>query len=198
MQRIILASGSKQRKNLLESLDLEFEIIPANIDEKAIRDDDLKIRAEKIARSKAEKIAPDHDGIIISADTFGGSENEVFEKPKDIEEAKIMLRNLSEKKLNCYTGFCYIDKKNSIDFSITVVTEMVFRKIDEDEINTYIEMFPVTTWAAAVSPAYLYGMTLFKEINGSLTGFSHGLPMEVLIPLLRKSGIQINPAVPSF
>jgi predicted house-cleaning NTP pyrophosphatase (Maf/HAM1 superfamily) len=56
-----------------------------------------------------------------------------------------------------------------------------------------VEIFPVTTWSAAFSPAYPYGMTLVARINGSFTGFTHGLPMEILIPLLRRSGIAVMP-----
>ena len=53
-QKIILASGSKQRKLIMDALGIEYVVIPADIDEKAIRDEDLKSRAEKIARAKAE------------------------------------------------------------------------------------------------------------------------------------------------
>lgn len=73
MQRIILASGSLNRKMLMDALNILYEIIPAEIDEKAIRDEDLSVRVEKIARAKAESVAYKHQGIIIAADSFACS-----------------------------------------------------------------------------------------------------------------------------
>ena len=66
-QRIILASSSKQRKIMMDALSITYEIIPADINERMIRDENFELRAEKIARAKAEKVAEKHKGIIISA-----------------------------------------------------------------------------------------------------------------------------------
>jgi predicted house-cleaning NTP pyrophosphatase (Maf/HAM1 superfamily) len=63
-----------------------------------------------------------------------------------------------------------------------------------EEINAYVEKFPVITWAGAVSPAYTYGLTLFKNVTNSPSSFTHGLPMNLLIPLLQKSGISVLPS----
>lgn len=193
MQKIILASGSLQRKNILSVLNIPFEVIPADIDEKTIQDNDLKIRAEKIARAKAEKVASQHSGIIISGDTYTVCDGKILEKPDSLGAAKVMLRFLSGKKGINYNGFCYLDKKNKIDFSTTAEVKFAFRQLSELEIETYVKKFPVLTWAAACSPAYPYIMTMISYLTGSLTGFTHGLPMESLIPLLRKSGFDARP-----
>ncbi|MBU6447853.1 Maf family protein, partial [Patescibacteria group bacterium] len=150
-QKIILASSSAQRKILMENLNVPFEVYPADIDEKAIRDEDLKVRAEKIARAKAEKVISERGGIIIAADMFLDFNGQVMEKPKDIDEAKQMLQGLSGHKFNSYTGFCYIDKQNNIDFSTAVVTNSALRTLSEAEIDQYVRKFPVTTWAGAFS-----------------------------------------------
>lgn len=193
MQKIILASGSLQRKNLFAVLNIPFEVIPADIDERAIREDDLKKQAEKIARAKAEKVASENVGIIISADTFVVLDNKVLEKPKDLEEAKQMLELQSGQEGFVYTGFCYLDRENKIDFSTTSVIGMKFRELSEVEIDEYVKKFPVTDWSAAFSPVYPYGATFINEISGSFTGFTHGLPLDLLIPLLRKSGFDVRP-----
>ncbi len=193
MQRVILASGSAQRKNLFSILNIPFSVIPADVDEKLIRDNDLKIQAEKIARAKAEKVASDNAGIIIAADTFVVLDKQVLEKPVDIEEAKTMLKMQSDSEAVVYTGFCYLDKENKVNFSTTAVIDIRFRKLSDKEIDVYIEKFPVTSWSAAFSPAYPYGATLISEIKGSFTGFTHGLPLDLLIPLLRKSGFDVSP-----
>jgi len=193
MQKVILASGSAQRKNLFSILNIPFSVIPADVDEKLIRDNDLKIQAEMIARAKAEKIASQNAGIVIAADTFVVLDKQVLEKPVDLEEARAMLRMQSDREVVVYTGFCYLDGENKIDFSTTSIINMRLRKISDKEIDAYVEKFPVTSWSAAFSPAYPYGATLISEISGSFTGFTHGLPLDMLIPLLRKSGFEVLP-----
>lgn len=190
-QKVILASSSRQRKAMMDALGIPYEVIPADIDEKLIRDDNLEIRAEKIARKKAEKVLENNRGIIISADTFSACEGQVLEKPKTIEEAREMLRLQADRQCTLYTGFCYIDKDNKIDFSKTAITKYILRKLSDEEIEKFVNNNPVMEWAAAFSPAYTYQLSFFKHIEGSLTGSTHGLPMELLIPCLEKSGIKI-------
>jgi len=189
--KIILASNSATRKKLMDSLGISYEVIPAEIDEKAIRYNDLKIQAEKIAREKAEFVANKNDGIIIAADTFGSANGKVLEKPKTLEEAKEMLRLQSDKEGIMYTGFCYIDRKNNINFSDASVIKYTFRHLTEEEINRFAESHPVTQWAAAFAPGDPYQTGFISEIEGSLTGLMYGLPVEILIPLLEKSGVKL-------
>lgn len=191
-QRIILASGSEQRKNLFTALNIPFKIIRSDIDEQAIQDPDLKKRAELVARGKAEKVMQTEQGIIIAADTYPVYQNKALEKPQDIQEAITMLRQISNNTIMVYTGFCYIDRLHNIDYSTTTETQCTLRELTEEEIQAYAAAFPVTTWSAAFSAAYPYGMTLIAHINGSFTGLN-GLPMEVLVPLLRQSGVEVKP-----
>lgn len=190
-QQIILASGSKTRKTLMDALKIPYIIILADINEKEIRDEDLQLRAQKIARAKAEKIASEHDGIIISADTFSVCNGQALEKPKTLQEAKEMLRLQANQNCIMYTGFCYIDKINNINFSKTSVTKYVFRKLPEEEIDKFVENNPVRQWAAAFSLSDAYQLSFMEKVEGSLTGMTHGLPLELLIPCLEKSGIKI-------
>ena len=203
MPRIILASASPQRKLLFDALNLPFKIIPADIDEAAIRDPDPKKQALLIARAKCDAVARREQGIIIAADTFCVYKNKILEKPRDQKEAAEMLRILSGNTAFAYTGFCYldphtlggvgVDREHGINETALAETEFTFRELDADEIARFVDIFPVTTWSAAFSPAYPYGMTLIASIRGSFTGFTHGLPMEILVPLLRRSGIAVIP-----
>lgn len=203
MSRIILASASVQRKKLLEALNLPFEIIAAHIDEQAIRDPDLKKQALLLARAKADAVAAREQGIIIAADTFCVYQNKILEKPSDAKEATEMLHALSGNTAIAYTGFCYldphtsrgvgVDRERGIDEATLAETEFTFRALSAEEIARFVEIFPVTAWSAGFSPAYPYGMTLVSKISGSFTGFTHGLPMELLVPLLRRSGIVVKP-----
>ena len=179
---------------LMDAINIPYVVIPAEIDEKLIRDEDLAVRAEKIARAKAEAVAKRHDGIIIAGDSFAVHNGKVYEKPKDLEEAKQMLREESgneESKL--YSGVCYIDRKNKIDYSTCIIVEFSTRKFSEEEIEEAVKKHPVLTWSGAFSPTNSFGLTMISKINGSLTGFTHGFPMDIIIPLLEKSGVKIKP-----
>lgn len=191
--QIILASQSNARKELLSSLGISYISLPANIDEKSIRDKDLEIRAEKLARAKAEKILSENNAIVIAADTFDCIGKTVLEKPKNITEAKKMLKMLSGNIATVYTGFCYIDKSHNIDYSTTVKAVYRFRKLYKKEIDEYTAAFPITQWAAGFALVAPYMNTFIADIKGSLTGLSYGLPTEILIPLLKKSGFEPSP-----
>ena len=190
-QQIILASQSRQRKLIMDALGMDYKIIMADIDEKAIRDEDLKTRAEKIARAKAEKIAKENEGIIIAADTFAVCDGKILEKPDDLEEAKRMLKMESDNKIIVYTGFCYLDKSNNIDFSDVSISNLTLREMSDNEINDFVENNPVLQWSAAFSPLYLYQTTFIKYFEGSITGV-YGLPTELLTECFKKSGIKIK------
>lgn len=194
MRKIILASQSKVRKSLLDSLGVPFEAIPADIDEKSIRDKDLVKRAQQIANAKAEKISGQYpDAIVIACDTFSSYRGKTFEKPGTKEEAIEMLNFLSGKRAINYTAFRYIDTTNKINFSKTVKVSYIFRTLLKDEIIEYVEKFPVTEWAAAFALVMPYVTTLIESVDGSYTGLSYGLPAELLIPLLVKSGFELHP-----
>jgi septum formation protein len=185
MKRTILASQSPQRKIILKTLGFDFEVIPAHIDEGAVKYDDLKSRAENIARAKAKAIAKDNlEAVIIAADTYPVFSGEALEKPATKKEAIEMLSTLSGQKFESYTGWCVLDKEGGVDKSGVAVTETIFRKLSQKEIEHYVQTQPVTTWSAAFCPAYHEGASFVADIKGSLTGFTHGLPLEEIIPLL--------------
>lgn len=189
--RIILASNSATRKKLMDSLKVPYEVVPANIDEKAIRDDSLKIQSEKIARAKAEFVARNNNGIIIAADTFGSIDGKVLEKPKTLDEASEMLKLQSDKTGVMYTGFCYIDRDSNIDFSSVLEVKYTFRHLSDEEIKTFVHNNPVLTWSAAFAPNDPYQTGFISKIEGSLTALMYGIPAELLIPLLKKSGVKL-------
>jgi septum formation protein len=189
--QIILASGSKQRKMLMDSFAFDYQVIPADIDEKSIRDENLKIRVKKIAAAKARAVAKNHQGIIIAADTFCACNGVVLEKPKTLSEAKEMLKLQSNNYGFCYTGFCYIDTYKNFSVSRVSVTKYIFRSLSDEEINTFVKNNPVLQWSASFSPAYVYQSTFIKKVSGSFTGMLYGLPVEFLAPSFQKSGLKL-------
>lgn len=191
MEPVILASKSKNRRAVLESLGVPFQIISSNFNERSVKEDNPRLRAQKIALGKAQEVAKQHKRIIISADTFTVCEGRIMEKPKNLLQGKEMLAFLSGKKAISYTGFCFLNARTNSLFTNTTVTEVRFRKLSKVEIDRYVRKYPVTEWAAAYALIDLYLFSLVEYIRGSLTGLTHGLPTELLIPLLRKEGYRI-------
>ena len=190
MTQIILASQSAQRKSMMDTLGISYEIIPADIDEKRIVAQDLAERAQKIALAKAEEIEKLHpEAIIIAADTYGDLHGQALEKPADKKEAAEMLRAQSGNWVKGYTGFAYLDGKMQKKHHEVFVFEYKFRSLSDSEIQYYVSHNPVTTWAAGIAPAYDEGLALLETMKGSLTAFSHGLPMERVASFLKESNV---------
>lgn len=191
MPQVILASKSKQRLLLMQTLGIDFEVIPAEIDEKVISGKTVEEKASSIALAKALKVQENHkQAIIIASDTFTYFNDKVFEKPEDLEEAREMLNALSGQKIIAYTGFAYLEPQKT-PVATTAVTTAYFRDLTSAEIDRYINSNPVLTWAGGYSAAYSEGAALIGSIEGSLTGFTHGFPMEELVPRLRESGVLV-------
>ena len=188
MQRkIILASQSRQRFNLVKELPLEVVVIPADIDEQAIPFNNAYDKAEKIALAKAEEVLKNNsEAVVLAADTFVLCDDKILEKPRTLAEAKEMLDFQSAKTLIALTGYAFIDAKSGIRRTGTEAVEVDFRRLSETEIEHYVKTEPVLTWSAAFSPAYDSGMALVKNIRGNFTAFSHGLPIDILVSFLRE------------
>jgi septum formation protein len=185
MPKIILASQSKQRLNLVKTLSLPIDILPADIDEQAVPFSNQYDKAEKIALAKAQKVAEtENDAIIIAADTFCYLQGKILEKPKTLDEAREMLRFQSGQKIEVLTGYAFLNTKTNLSKSGCEKVLVEMRQLSEVEIEKYVNTEPVLTWSAAFSPAYDSGMALIKNINGNLTAFTHGLPIDLLVRFL--------------
>lgn len=189
-QTIILASQSKNRKAIMDTLSIPYVIIPSGIDEKSVKAKNVQERVKKIARKKAEKVLNDYpEAIVIAADSYIVSSGKPFEKPETLVEARKMLLSLSGKKCVFYTGVCYVDKHHSIELVTTTAVSIEFRKLTEDEVERYVRTFPVLNWAGGMSPHHPEGAAMIKELNGSLSSFIYGLPIDIIIQCLQKSGV---------
>lgn len=179
MQKIVLASGSANRQAVLKQARIAFEVFPARVDEKSVKEKDFKKRAVAIAELKARWVAKKKQGLIVAADLFDVCEGEIVEKPKTKDEARMMLKKLSGKTFMTYIGLYCINTANDKTFSGAVTTEVEFRQISDEEIEDSIENEPVTDWAAGFSLLHS-SIKWVKRINGSLSGLMYGLPLELL------------------
>ena len=145
MMRIILASKSPRRKELLSKIVNKFEIIQSNFDEKTIKEKDPAKLVELLSKAKGEdvflKVQPNNNFIIIASDTLVFLNEELLGKPKTKEEAFTMLKKLQSHKHTVYTGLFVLINKNEKrkEFLTHSKTDVFFKKLTDKEILDYIE-----------------------------------------------------------
>lgn len=140
MKKIILASNSPRRKELLKGLDIDFEVrVLKDIDESYPSDLPTVKIAEYISGKKASAYTIADDELLITADTIVVLGDEVMGKPVDEEDAKRMLRELSGKTHQVITGCCI--KTNAKEKHFSVTTNVTFKELSDDEINYYVSTY---------------------------------------------------------
>lgn len=143
MKKIILASGSPRRKEIMEQVGLDIEIMVSNKEETITR----KVPAEvvmELAGQKAEDIASQvhEDAIIIGADTIVVLEGTILGKPRSLADAVFMLQRLSGKTHTVYTGVCIISRKHDYNVkqkTFYEMTDVTMYPLSEQEIIDYVE-----------------------------------------------------------
>ena len=166
-RRYILASKSARRKKLLKQIGLDFKVDVSNVSEEesekgspvniVMRNSVLK--SQSVARKYNEE-------IIIGADTIVFLDDKIYHKPKDLNEAKEYLRQLSGRKHKVYTGFNIIDTKNKVEIFNYEKTIVEFRKLSEDEISYYVNKFRPIDKAGAYGIQEDFGCLFIKRISG--------------------------------
>jgi septum formation protein len=190
MRQIILASQSPRRKKLLEQIGLKIKVVPSNIDEKLNPRLRPKGQAEELSLEKAKTVAQKYtDSIIISADTLVDINGDILGKPKNIDEAKRMIKKLQGKTHTVITGFTIMDTKSKKITTDSVETAVTFRKLTDKEIKTYISKEKPLDKAGAYGVQGI-GATLVASITGDFFNIV-GLPLSTIIPALKKFGIEV-------
>ncbi len=189
-RKIILASGSKSRKNLLNAIGLNFEIQKS--DYKENMDEKLPAHklAQKLALGKAKSVAKKYkDAIVIGADSFGILNGKFLGKPRTASETKKMLRKLSGKKHELVTGIAIIDTRNNKTITDYDIGEVWIKKLTGKEINLYIK----TEEPLDKAPSYTIdgiGSIFIEKINGNHSTII-GLPIQKIYKHLLKLGVNI-------
>ena len=137
--KLILASNSKSRKKLLESLKIDFIVQPSNTEEysSALLHEEY---CKQISFQKALAVAKQHDeGIILAADTMVHCEGKMYGKPKTVKEAKKNIRQLSGKTHDMVTVVTIIDLYQNKTISFSAVTQVTFSKITFAMMQKYLK-----------------------------------------------------------
>jgi len=179
-KKIILASSSPRRKQLLEGLDIEFTVEEnGNMSEQFDPNMDLYKIPEHLAllKSKGFKRKLNYNELLVTADTMVICNNEIMGKPKDRSDAFKMLQKLSGNRHTVLTGVCM--RNNYKIRSFTSSTDVFFRQIIDEEIEYYIDNYPPYDKAGAYGAQDWIGLVAIERIDGSFFNVM-GLPVQKL------------------
>lgn len=184
--RLILASGSPARRELLERAGYPFDVLPANIHEP---DDaeypDCRTLVEHVAWLKAAAVAPRVDrGVVLAADTVGWLGGQAIGKPADEADARRILRLLSGTEHELWTGVCLWQRPGDLQVAWQEKSRVAMTALSEEELDRYLA---TRTWQGC-SGAYAIqegNDPYVRVLEGRVTNVI-GLPMESLEEILRR------------
>jgi septum formation protein len=188
MQNLILASSSPRRKELLENLRLTFAISSSEVDESFDPALSPKEVVMELADRKAQVVFKENpSAFVIGSDTIVVADNQILGKPADEAEAFTMLKSLSGRKHEVFTGVSIVSPTGTTKFYEK--TEVWFWELTDDSIRAYVKSGEPLDKAGAYGIQQLGGM-LVKKINGDYFAVV-GLPVSRTIRELKKAGYQL-------
>ena len=177
-KKIILASNSPRRKELLAGRDVDFEVkVLPDIDESYPDDLPVEEIAQFIAKEKAAAYVEllKSDELLITADTIVVVDKEILGKPEDEEDARRMLNTISGRTHQVITGVCLMTSEKTKAFA--VVTDVTFKQLTDKEIDTYIKKYKPFDKAGAYGIQEWIGYIGVTNLSGSYFNVM-GLPVQ--------------------
>jgi len=182
MNKLILASGSPRRKQLLEQAHISFDVVVPDVDETNPPGMPGVEVPEFLARKKALAVAEHYPGrCILAADTVVLLGEEILGKPAGLAEAKAMLAKLSGRMHRVVTGVCLLAEGQLFSFSET--TEVYFRPLLEQQIEAYVEQYRPLDKAGSYAIQEYIGIVGIEKIVGDYYNVM-GLPVGLIVPRL--------------
>ena len=191
VSRLILASSSPRRFDLLKEAGFDFEVIKPDVEEN--EDGSIPIRklTEMNARLKAEAVASRHpDAVIVAADTLVLLGDRVLTKPVDRAEARQMLESLNGSSHQVFTAVALVNCGQGRERCFDVVTDVHFKQLNGDEMTAYHEKINPMDKAGAYA-AQEHGADIIERIEGSMTNVI-GLPLDEVTSALTEFGVKPN------
>jgi len=187
-KKIILASASPRRKEILKRTGLKFKVDASGHEEKMRQGLSPQSLARLLSLEKAKSVAGRHgNALVIAADTFIVFKGKLFGKPHKKEEALRMLLTLNGKAHTVITGFTIIDTDSGKMISRSAKTKVWFKKLTADEIKSYVKSGEPLDKAGGYA-VQGRGAALIKKIEGDFLNVV-GLPLRMLVKSLREFGV---------
>lgn len=188
-KKIILASGSPRRKEILENIGIEFTVVKSVADESSINPEGIpvSIYVQELALLKATEVksrVSAKNAIVIGADTVVSIDGKILGKPANDEEAYNMLKSLSGKTHQVYTGYCGISTDDGMAVCESVCTNVTFANLSDEEIYEYIHTGECSDKAGGYG-IQGKGVMLVEKIEGDYFNVV-GLPVRSLVNMLKK------------
>jgi septum formation protein len=185
--RVILASQSPRRRELLSLVGIAHEVRPADIDERYLPGESPRNHAERLAREKAAKIH-EPDAVVIAADTIVVVDGDVLGKPRDEAEAAHMLKRLSGRVHTVMTAVA-VAWRGRVESGVEEV-DVAFHTLSDADIAAYIATREPMDKAGAYG-IQGFGATIVARVDGDYFAVM-GLPLQRLARLLGRLGLRYN------
>lgn len=191
--RVILASQSPRRRELLTLIGIPHEVRPADIDEQYLAGETPRAHAERLAREKAAVVAASApDALVIGSDTIVVVDGDVLGKPRDDAHAAEMLSRLAGRTHTVMTAVAV--RWRDVELSDVVEVEVAFHPLGADEIAAYIATREPMDKAGAYG-IQGYGATIVARVDGDYFAVM-GLPLQRLVRLLGELGLRYRFGAP--
>ena len=198
MQKLILASSSPRRADVLRNAGIEFEVLPANVDETRRPGESASAYVQRLALEKARVAINSKTGaediIVVGADTVVVNRGEILLKPESCEDARRMLRQLSDGVHEVHTGLAVILMPQKVERVIEEVTSVHFAGLSDAEIDAYIATGEPFDKAGAYGIQSLGGRYV-SRVEGCYFNVM-GMPLGRLWATLREFGWSANAPSP--
>lgn len=189
--KLILASRSPYRRQLLERLELPFETIAANIDESPLPNENPTAYVSRLAHEKAAEIAKTHAGnLVIGSDQCAVVNGDILGKPGDRETAIQQLEMVSGREIQFLTGVCIMHAQTNWQRAEIAPFTVVFRTLSRREIERYIEQDQPYDCAGSFKSEG-FGVTLCQSMQGTDPTALIGLPLILVAQMLREFGFEL-------
>lgn len=189
--KLILASTSPFRRELLGKLGLPFETDSPEVDETRLDGESPEALVARLAEAKARAVAGRHpDGLIIGSDQVAVNGDAILGKPGTRERAIEQLRASSGKRVTFQTGLCLYDAGRDWAQVEVVPFSVVFRPLSDRQIESYVDKEQPLNCAGSFKSEGL-GIALFERLEGDDPNALIGLPLIRLVRMLETAGIEL-------
>ena len=187
--KLILGSSSAYRRELLERLGIPFEVVCPEVDETPRDNETPEVLVKRLAISKAQAVAAKHPGaLVIGSDQVAVHGNNIVGKPRDHAHAVEQLKQASGRTITLYTGLALVNSNTNSIQSEVVPYRVVFRKLTEQQIESYLNKEQPYKCAGSVKSEGL-GIALLERFEGEDPNTLIGLPLIRLIRMLENEGV---------
>jgi len=189
--KLILASTSPYRRELLSRFGLPFEVANPQTDESRLPGESPEQMALRLSEAKARAVAATHpDALIIGSDQVATVDGQIYGKPGTHERAVEQLRQLSGKTVNFFTGLCLLNTQTDRAEVRGIPTLVTFRQLTDREIDSYLRREPAYNCAGSAKSEGL-GIVLLSRMHGDDPNALVGLPLIALHEMLRNQGVDV-------